>query len=74
MTDPESISMKIDMSRDAVTLRLNQVAELRRICLSLAGSRKGFEIQRNKPENEIVQRTSLALGRISEPTAMNGDH
>jgi hypothetical protein len=41
--------MKIDMSRDAVTLRLNQVAELRRICLSLAGSSKGLEIQRNKP-------------------------
>jgi hypothetical protein len=65
--------MKLDMSREAITLRLNQVAELRRICLSLAGSSKGLEIQRDNPENETVQRTSLALGRISERTAMKGD-
>lgn len=55
--------MKIDMSRDAVTLRLRQVAQLRRACLSLSRSSKSLEIQKRKPANKSVQRTSLALGR-----------
>jgi hypothetical protein len=55
--------MKIDMSRGAVTLRLRQVAQLRKTCLALARSSAGFEIQRRKPANKTVQRTSRALGR-----------
>jgi hypothetical protein len=55
--------MKIDMSREAVTLRLMQVAKLRRACLSLAKSSKSIEIQRSRAANKTVQRTKLALGR-----------
>lgn len=54
--------MKIDMSREAVTLRLMQVAKLRRACLSLAKSGKSIEIRRNRAANKTVKRTSLALG------------
>lgn len=55
--------MKIDMSREAVTLRLVQVAKLRKACFSLAKSSKGLEVQRTNSANKKVQRTSLALGR-----------
>jgi len=55
--------MKIDMSRKAVTLRLAQVAKLRRACLELAKSSKTNEICTGRPANKTVQRTSLALGR-----------
>jgi hypothetical protein len=54
--------MKIDMSREAVTLRLIQVAKLRRACLALAKSNKGNEIRTGRSANKTVQRTSLALG------------
>ena len=55
--------MKIDMSREVVTLRLTQLAKLRRACLELAKSSKGTEICKDKSANKTVQRTSLALGR-----------
>lgn len=55
--------MKIDMSREAVTLRLAQVAKLRRACLELAKSNKSTQIRTRRPANKTVQRTSLALGR-----------
>lgn len=55
--------MKIDMSREAVTLRLTQLAELRRTCLELAKSNKSTEIRRGRSTNKTVQRTSRALGR-----------
>jgi hypothetical protein len=55
--------MKIDMSRKAVTLRLAQVAQLRRACLTLAKSNKSTEIFADRPANKTVQRTSAALGR-----------
>jgi hypothetical protein len=55
--------MKIDMSREAVTLRLAQVSMLRRACMALAKSSKGTEIRRDKSGNEKVRRTSRALGR-----------
>lgn len=55
--------MKIDMSRDAVTLRLRQVAQLRQVCLALARSSTSLEIRRRNPANKWVQRTSRALGR-----------
>lgn len=55
--------MKIDMSRDAVTLRLRQVAQLRQTCLALARSSTSLEILRRNPANKLVQRTSRALGR-----------
>ncbi len=56
--------MKIDMSSAAVTSRLRQVEQLRRLCLSLARSSVGLEIiQRHKETNAIVQRTAKALGK-----------
>ena len=55
--------MKIDMSPGAVTLRLRQVAQLRKVCLALAKSRMSLEIRRGHSANKSVQRTSLALGR-----------
>jgi hypothetical protein len=55
--------MKIDMSPGAITLRLKQVAQLRKACLSLAKSGPGREICERKKTNKLVQRTSKALGR-----------
>lgn len=55
--------MKIDMSRDAVTLRLTQLANLRRACLELAKSNQSNEIRKSRAANKTVQRTSIALGR-----------
>jgi hypothetical protein len=55
--------MKIEMTPAAVTLRLKQVAELRRACLALARSSKGLEIQKKHADKEAVQRTSTSLGR-----------
>lgn len=55
--------MKIDMSPAAVTRRLKQASELRRLCLSLASSSAGKKILEEFPENETVKRTSQALGK-----------
>ncbi len=55
--------MKIDMSREAVTLRLVQLAKLRLACLELAKSKKTNEIRKRGSDNKTVARTSLALGR-----------
>lgn len=55
--------MKIDMSREAVTLRLVQVAKLRRACLALAKSNISTEVRARRSANKTVQRTSVALGR-----------
>jgi hypothetical protein len=55
--------MKIDMSRKAVTLRLRQVAQLRRVCLALAKCSKSIEIQRDKSANNRVRRNLITLGR-----------
>lgn len=54
--------MKIDMSPAAITLRLRQVIQLRRACLTLAESSEGQRIRRINAANKSVQRTSLALG------------
>jgi len=55
--------MKIDMSPDAITLRLRQVSQLTRTCLSLAKSSTALRIRQRYAANKLVQRTSLALGR-----------
>jgi hypothetical protein len=55
--------MKIDMSPRAITLRLEQVNQLRRTCLALAQSSVGQKILEKYKVNEAVQRTSKALGR-----------
>ena len=55
--------MKIDMSPAAVTLRLRQVSQLTRACLTLAKSSMGRRIRQKHAANKSVQRTSLALGR-----------
>lgn len=55
--------MKIDLSREAITQRLEQVAKLRRACLELAKSNKSAEIRASRSANKAVQRTSHALGR-----------
>jgi hypothetical protein len=54
-------SMKIDMSREAVTKRLKTVDQLRKVCLSLASSSAGKSIRKTIPADETDQRTSLAL-------------
>ncbi len=57
--------MKIDMSSEAITKRLQVVNLLRRTCLSLAQSSIGEEIRKKNPANETVQRTSKAIGNSS---------
>ena len=55
--------MKIDMHPAAITLRLRQVSQLRRACLTLARSSAGLRIRQRHSANKSVQRTSRALGR-----------
>jgi hypothetical protein len=55
--------MKIDMSPQAVTLRLKQVNQLRHTCLTLANSSIARRIRKKYATNKLVRRTSLALGR-----------
>jgi len=54
--------MKIDMSPRAITLRLKQVSQLRRVCLSLANCSAAWKIRKKYATNKLVQRTSQALG------------
>ena len=55
--------MKIDLSPEAVSVRLRQVEALRRLCLSLARSSAAREIMTKHPSNEALRRTAAALGR-----------
>lgn len=57
------MKIRIDMSGGAVTKRLRQVEELRRVCLSLADSSAGRDIRNRFKANKLVQRTSHALPR-----------
>jgi hypothetical protein len=41
--------MKVDMSPEAITRRLRQTSELRRLCLALAGERYKAIAAKNKP-------------------------
>jgi hypothetical protein len=56
--------MKLDMSEEAVKRRLEQGRMLNKVCLSLANTSIGREIAEKFPDNEIVKRTSMALGRV----------
>ena len=58
----KDVTLKIDMSKEAVTLRLKAVSELRRVCLSLADSSAGKSVRKKHPDNPMVQRVSRALG------------
>ena len=58
-----AMKTKIDMTASAVTARLRQVEELRRLCLILADSSAGRDIRKRFKANKLVQRTSHALGR-----------
>lgn len=55
--------MKIDLSPEAVRLRLEQVDALRKLCLSLARSSAGRQVVEKHPDDERVRRTAAALGR-----------
>ncbi len=55
--------MKIDTTSAAVTRRLKQTAELRRLCLALAKSSAGLKIQKKYRTNKRIERTARALGR-----------
>lgn len=55
--------MKIDLSPEAVRLRLEQVEALRRLCLSLGRSSAGSRVIEKHPDDERVKRTAAALGR-----------
>ena len=58
--------MKVDMSPAAVTRRLYQVDELRRLCLSLSLSSVGRQVAKECSNNPIVKRTAMALGDRSK--------
>lgn len=58
----QGCSMKIDMSREAVTNRLKAVEQLRKLCLALANSSAGKQVKARFPDNESVQKTTRALG------------
>ena len=47
--------MKIDMNPRAITLRLKQVEQLRRACLSLANSSVGREIKQRLKDNKNLK-------------------
>ena len=55
--------MEIDLSPEAVRLRLEQVEALRKLCLSLARSSAGRKVMEQHPTDENVRRTAAALGR-----------
>jgi len=55
--------MKIDMNAAAISRRLKQASELRRMCLSLARSSACLDAYRRHPANKSVQRTAAALGK-----------
>jgi hypothetical protein len=44
--------MKVDMSPEAVTRRLRQTSELRRLCLALAGKRISGAAAKVNPESD----------------------
>jgi hypothetical protein len=64
--------MKIDMSPEAITRRLEEVEELREACLALANSSAGRLIRQKHPENPVVQRTSQAIGAWGDSTDNTG--
>ncbi len=55
--------LKIDMSPEAVTRRLKQAEELRKLCLSLAQTSIGLEIMEKHKDHPTVSRTAKAIGR-----------
>ncbi|HOO73583.1 MAG TPA: hypothetical protein PK926_17620 [Spirochaetota bacterium] len=57
------MKIKIDMSSEAITRRLETVNQLRKVCLSLANTSEGRKIRQKHGSNKIVQRTTQALGR-----------
>lgn len=60
-------SMKIDMSREAVTNRLKTVEQLRKLCLSLAKSSAGQQVRIQFSHNESIQRIEQILGANQKP-------
>lgn len=56
---------KIDMSSEAIALRLKTVSELRRTTLILANSDVARAIRKKNPSHPISKRVALALGEIS---------
>ena len=58
-------NIKLDMSSNAIALRLKTVSELRRATLTLAKSDVAKAIRKKNPNNPISKRVALALGEIS---------
>ena len=58
------MKLKIDMSSEAITRRLQEVDELREACLSLADTPIGRRIRQRHADNPIVKRTAQALGEV----------
>ena len=58
-------NIKLDMSSDAIALRLKTVSELRRATLTLAKSDVAKAFRKKNPNNPISKRIALALGEIS---------
>ena len=57
--------IELDMSSEAIALRLQTVSELRRTTLTLAKSDVARAIRKKNPNNPISKRFALALGEIS---------
>ena len=57
--------IELDMSSQAIALRLRTVSELRRATLTLAKSDVARAIRKQNPNNPISKRVALALGEIS---------
>ncbi len=57
--------MKVDMSPEAITLRLRQVSELRRLCLALGNNRpvEGDRDATEKPGDAESQPPGDGIGR-----------
>jgi hypothetical protein len=57
------MKIKIDMTAAVVTRRLQEVEDLRGLCLALADSSASKKIREKCQDNPLVQRTLRALGR-----------
>ena len=61
------------MSPQAIDRRLQQAAQLRQLCLSLAGSSAGRQVMASLPDDPEVQRTARALGMVTGVTETRGE-
>ncbi len=66
--------MKVDMSPEAVELRLKTVDSLRRLTLTLAQSDVARAFRKKNPNHPISKRVALALGEIAPGEELENYH